>query len=145
RSAILRCVLLLPQRTSRPPARPSAPLEHAVFSKRFGSGHATGDRSTDLVFGVDLVPRGADHFGFGGWGNNDDTVSIGDDEVAGRETDAVDLDRHIDIDHAVSIAAVVDARPAGENGKPHLCHFYNIADCPIDNRSHASAPAGGRR
>lgn len=88
-------------------------------------------------------PRGADDSVFGCFGYDDDAIFIGGYEVTGREANAVQFHGNIQVNDALSIAAVVGADAAGEDGKFHGAHFCKIAYSAINDDSDAASIAGG--
>src|SRR5690606_16725105 len=94
---------------------------------------------------VYLVPGAADDFFLDLLRDDDNTVNVREHQVAGREADAVDLDGNVDVDHALTIFAVVNAGAACENGKLHAAHLADVAHRAVDDRSDAPAVAGRDR
>src|SRR4051812_47324430 len=75
--------------------------------ERFDSAHALADRLGDQLFAARLLQGEMEYFFLGRAGDHADAVQIAEENVAGHNPRAVDLDRHTKIDHLATRALVL--------------------------------------
>src|SRR5262245_21794288 len=83
-------------------------------------------------------PGGVDHLSFELFGDDNHSINVGEDQVAGSKTDTIDFDRHIKVDDALAMFAVINTCCSSENGKPNFFHLAHITDGAINDGANAS-------
>src|SRR4051794_30591353 len=94
---------------------------------------------------MDFFPGRADHLSFDLLRDDNHPVDIGEDEVAGGETDAIDLDGHVEVHDALAMFAVINTCCSREDRKPHGLHLAHVANGAINDGTGASTIYRGSR
>src|SRR5205823_5759409 len=96
-----------------------AGLQDAVALERFGGRHAFRELGTDHIFAADFL-LGCFQRLFGDRErNNDDTVVIRQNQVAGEDSDVTAQDRNLMAGYLDPAQAIRGMNAATESGKPH--------------------------